>query len=238
MDVASASRLPWLDSNAWRILRAGQAGVFYDVKGDAAALAAAEAFTFGATAYIQSDSQGLEPFAAMLSFLRALPEQDLPVLANIGLIDDGSDATGELMNLLLRHNLLFRVVSQPDPQLDLTVKIGTEAFPKSSLDDPAALVQKIRGQLTDEKRLLRIYGSPVVLGRLTGAGGRVRLQLLNYANRPVEGIRIRVLGAYAHAKLAIAGEPAAKLIDLSVNAGATEFTIAKMHHYAVVDLSK
>src|ERR1041384_7208622 len=48
MDQASASRAPWLDSNGWRFLRQPNGRFYYDVPGKAAALAAAEAFGYGA----------------------------------------------------------------------------------------------------------------------------------------------------------------------------------------------
>ena len=41
----------------------------------------------------------------------------LPAMANIGIVDDGSDETGEVMNLMARRNLLFRVVRGARSQL-------------------------------------------------------------------------------------------------------------------------
>ena len=119
----------------------------------------------------------------------------MPILANIGVIDDGSPQTGELMNLLSRRNLLYRIVSAPDPHLDLNIRLGSKEYPKSEAANPSQLAQKIRAELTDEKRLLRVYGSEVVIARLMGNAGRVRIHLLNYANRPVTGLRVRVLGS-------------------------------------------
>lgn len=238
INEASASRSPWMDSNGWRILRAPAGHYYYDVPSASVALAAAEAFMFGATAEIHTDASGAPIFQRMLRFLGELPERDLPALANIGVIDDGSGETGELMNLLSRRNLLYRVVTAPDPKLDLNIRLGSKEYPKSEALDPSRLAQKIRTELTDEKRLMRLYGSEVVIGRLTGAGGRVRIHLLNYANRPVTGLRVRVLGEYPDWKVAAYDRPDLKLEDFASADGATEFTVPEMSTYAVIDLSK
>ena len=46
----------------------------------------------------------------MLTFLEGLPAVDLPPVADLAVVDDGSAITGEVMNLLARRNLLFQVV--------------------------------------------------------------------------------------------------------------------------------
>ena len=43
---------------------------YYEAKGAAAALAAAEAFSYGANAIIETDAAGLKPFAGMISRFR------------------------------------------------------------------------------------------------------------------------------------------------------------------------
>ena len=49
----------------------------------------------------------------MLDFLRGVRRRfDAPV-ADIGFIDDGSPDAGEVMNLLVRDNLLFRSFPRP-----------------------------------------------------------------------------------------------------------------------------
>ncbi len=236
INEASASRSPWLDGNGWRIQRTKKKQVYYDVQGDGASLAAVEAYAYGADAIIKSDGKGLDQLAGMWPFLKKLAPADLPTMANIGLVDDGAPVTGELMNLLSRYNLLFRILTAPDPHLDLNVKIGSREYPKAEALNPNLLSHKIRSQLTDEKRLLRIYGSEVVLGHLTGDGERVRLHLIDYAKRPVEGLRVRVLGVYPRHEVAVFGAPDAKLLDYSVEGGATEFTLASLTRYAVIDL--
>jgi hypothetical protein len=140
------------------------------------------------------------------------------------------------MNLLTRRNLLYRVVSAPDPRLNLNVRLGSKEFPQSDAADPSQLAHKIRERLTDEKRLVRIYGSEVVVVRLTGDGSRARLHVLNYANRPVVGLRVRVLGRFPKQSSAVFGSPEARLQDVSVDRQATEFTLAELSRYAVIDL--
>ena len=159
-------------------------------------------------------------------------------MANLGIVDDGSDETGELMNLLSRNNLLYKIVATPDAQLDLNIRLGSKEYPKQEAADPSFLAHKIRGQLGDEKRLLRVYGSQMVIARLVGNRERARIHILNYADRPVVGLRVRVLGTYAHQTVKAFASPDAKLQDVVVEGGATEFTVPEISFYAVVDLTK
>jgi hypothetical protein len=211
---------------------------WYDVKGPAAELAAAEAFAYGGRAVIATDQAGLEPFARMLRFLRGLDQPELPPFADIGVIDDGSPESGELLNMLSRGNLLYRAVDAPDAKLKLNVKLGTPEYPAEQAAEPHVLAAKVRSNLGDEKRSLRIYGSTVVVARVAGSAGRLRLHLLNYAGaaRPVNGIRVRVLGRYSQQKIRANGVEELRLADVRVSANATEFTIPEMKVYAVVDL--
>jgi hypothetical protein len=228
---ASATRSPWIDANGWQLLRAPAKPYYYDVPANAAALAAAEAFAHGASAVVHTDKAGAVEFNRMLEFLRTVPDVDLPVMANIGVIDDGSDEAGELMNLLSRRNLLYKVVPAPDPKLQLNVRSGSK-------EDPNRRSHEIRAQLGDEKRLVRLYGSEVVIARLIGNGTRARLHILNYANRPVNGLRVRLLGAWAKQNVMAFGKPDLKLTDVVVDSAATEFTIPEFGVYVVIDLSR
>ena len=98
----------------------------------------------------------------------------------------------------------------------------------------------IRANLTDDKRSVRLYGSLVVVARLTGSGDRLRVQLLNYAGaeRKVDGLRVRVLGKYEKHKIMAAGSPNEELLDYTVEPDATEFTLPELKSYAVIDLSR
>ncbi len=240
ISMASASRAPWVESNGWRMLRDPKSNFYYDARGSGSALAAAEAFMFGVNAAIHTDQAGLEPLARMLAFLKDLGEPGLPELANIGYMDDGSRESAEVMNLFVRRNLLFKIVKEPDPKLDLTVQLGTANYSKKDALNPGHFAQLVRGDLTDDKRLLRIYGSDVVVGRLEGDGNRVRVHLLNYDRNSEmpQGVRVRVKGVFPKHKEAVFGDPAAKLKDFSTDAVATEFTVPRLAAYAVIDLSR
>ncbi|MDQ6704326.1 MAG: hypothetical protein M3Z85_00020, partial [Acidobacteriota bacterium] len=127
MNVATASSAPWVNANGWRIVRGKTAGFYYDVPGAAAALAAAEAFAYGAEAAIHTDGPGARRFNEMASMLKQVTPRALPAMANIGVIDDGSNAAGEIMNLLARRNLLFKIVTSPDPKLGVNIRPDAKA---------------------------------------------------------------------------------------------------------------
>ncbi len=240
MNVASATNAPWIVANGWKFIRRPRDRFYYDVTGKQAALAAAEAFCYGANAMIRTDAAGLKPLAEMLEFLRTIAGEPLPPVADIGYIDDGSPASGEVMNLLVRDNLLFQLVASPDRRLKVNVKLGTREYPLEDAKNPGTVAHAVRFHLTDEKRSVRIYGSQVVVVRLTAAEGHARLHLLNYAGeaRKVDGIRVRVLGQFPKHQLWLADGTGVELLDYSVESDATEFTLPELKTYAVVDLSR
>lgn len=230
-NVARATTSPWVESNAARYVRKPHVKYCVEASGKWSALAAAEAFAFGVEAWIKT-ADGSAPFGKMLDFLKSLPVVgEMAPLANIGVVDDGSAQTGELMNLLSRRNLLFRVVATADSGLDVNV-----AGPHSA--DPSAEAYAIRQKLGDNKRLLRLYGTEVVVGRLVGDGAKVRLHLVNYSNRAVHGLRVRVLGNYPQSSVRVFGADGAQLLDFAASAEATEFTVPLLNEYAVIDLSR
>ena len=162
----------------------------------------------------------------------------MPALANIGVIDDKSEEIDEVLNLLGRRNLLYRVVSEPDPTLDLNVRLGSPQYPRDAAKDPNDFAARVREQLSDDKRLVRLYGSYNVLAQLTGEKGRRRLHLLNYSGRPVQDLRVRVLGAFGQVRLAESSDPAQKAADVAVENGGTELTVKVLRTYAVVDFEQ
>jgi hypothetical protein len=143
------------------------------------------------------------------------------------------------MNLLLRRNLLFKIVKSPDAKLDINVALGAPDYPRAEAANPSLLAEKVRSHLTDEKRLLRIYGSEVVVGRLLGNRDAARLLLINYgaARSPVTAVRIRVLSAYPH-RHAVQFDAPLDLEDAGVQDGATEFTLPELKTFAVIDLAR
>jgi hypothetical protein len=237
---AGATRQPWLVSNGWQFLRTPTGRFYYDVTGRSAALAAAEAFSYGADAMIRTDAAGLKPLGEMLEFLRGVPAGAMPPVADIGFIDDGTPAAGEVMNLMVRDNLLFRIVPAPDPKVKINVRLGSKEYPAEEAKNPGAVAHSIRANLTDEKRSVRIYGSVVVVARLTASAEHARVQLLNYAGveRKVNGIRVRVIGQYSKHQVSAADSPGAELLDFTVESGSTEFTLPELKSYAVIDLSR
>jgi len=234
--VASPTRAPWIVANGWRFMRRPGSKYVYDVPAGKAALAAAEAFAYGADAALKIDRADAQPLADMLKFLDALPTLDFPDVADFAVVDDGSAITGEVMNLLARRNLLFDVVQAPAPRFAINVRIGSPDYPREKAADPSAFALEIRRRLTDEARALRVYGSEVVICRLTAGAGRARLHLLNYGGREIEGLRIRVRGVYGDGEARVAGAGRLALQDRSVAAGATEFSLPRLTTYAVVDL--
>jgi hypothetical protein len=229
MNQAAATSVPWIDANGWKLARDPKRTYYYDVSPETVAIAMAESYSRDAAVVIHGD---LASFGRMLAFLKRIDQPAMPAVANIGLIDDGSDITGEAMNLLARRNLLLRVVKSPDPKLDLNLKpTAKEAA------DPFAYAKDVRQKLGDDKRLVRLYGSEVVLANLTGDGAKARLYLINYSNRKVTGLRVLVRGAYAKAVLSAFGVDNAATADLQTDGGATEFTVPEMGAFAVVDLS-
>ena len=174
----------------------------------------------------------------MLAFLKGLPEVDLPGIADVAVVDDGSAAVGEVMNLLVRRNLLFRVVPKPAPDFRINIHVGTTDYSVKEAADPSAFALKVRRQLTDEQRSLRIYGSDTMIGRLTGDNDRVRLHLLNYARREIEGLRVRVRGSFAQGHAYLPQRGRVPLVDHVVADGATEFSLPGIGSYVVIDLGR
>ena len=224
-NIATASTAPWVDTNGWRLQRLAGKPVYYEAGKGKAALSAAEAFMFGADALIRVLPDDLKSMAEMLAYLKKAGVVSLPALVNIGLVDDGSAIAGEAMNLLTRRNLLFRIVKQPDPKLDLNVQPGAKDA------NPAEFAARVRQKLTDAKRLVRVYGSETVIVRLEGDGRRARVHLLNYGRDRLEGLRVRVRGNYR--KVEMLG---AEALDVVAGGGAIEFSVPALAVYAVADL--
>jgi hypothetical protein len=235
-EVASASSRPWIFANGWRFLREGSDRYWCDVPGSEAALAAAEAFAYGADEVLAADPAGLPDLGRMLRFLSSLPETALPGVADVAVQDDGSALVAEVLNLMARRNLLFEVVKSPAPDVPLNVRIGSHEFPRRDARNPEAFALAVRRALTDERRSLRLFGSEAVIGRLTRDATHARLHLLNYGGRPVEGLRVRLLGSWTASEALLFGEGRAPVEDFAAGGGATEFSLGALGVYAVVDL--
>jgi hypothetical protein len=238
VQVASATRSPYLIANGWHFIRNRSAKYRYALPAGKAALAAAESYAYGADTALQVATADLEAVGKMLSFLSGLPATDLPGVSDFAVVDNQHPLVGEVMNLLARRNLMFAAVTAPDSRYPINIRIGSQEYSEEDASDPNAFALKIRRQLTDERRSVRIYGSETVLCRLTGDDTRIRLHLLNYRGGQVDGLRIRLRGSFlkGHARGDQVGE--IPLENFAVSDGATEFSIPLIHLYAVIDLQR
>jgi hypothetical protein len=237
---AQVTLAPWVQSNGWRFARGQQRANYKAIPRQIAALAAAEAFTFNVDAILNPDPADAADLNNMLAFIKTNAQPPMPALANIGVIDDGSPAMGEVLNMLIRRNLLYRIVKAPERGLDLTVQVGSRDFPRDSIANPSDFAARVREKLTDEKRLVRVFGANTIVARLTGEGTRARLILVSYArNRNHQDIRVTLLGKYRLSSYALYSAPAGtKLVDVSQAGNTTEFTIPAFNTIAVVDLTR
>lgn len=244
--VASPTRSPWVNANGWRYRKAGGTPkVAYDVPPGRAALAAAEAYAYGGDAAVKIDAtqkstpNDLPALGAMMTFLSKVPAITLPDVADIGVVDDGSPLTAEVINLLSRRNLMFRVVKAPASDLKLNIKLGSKEYPEADAANPSAFALKVRRQLTDDERSLRLYGSEVVIARFTADGSKARLHLLNYGGRPSNGLRLRLRGMWKESANFVSGaDSPVKLETFTAADGWTEFTLPTLNTYAAIDLVK
>jgi len=235
-DRASATRSPWVDANGWRFLRNPAGQYVYDLPTGRAALAAAEAYVYGADAVLKIDPADLESLGRMLRFLSQLPANELPDAADLAVVDDGSAPLGEVLNLLVRRNLLVKVVKAPTAEFGINVKLGTKEYPLKEAGEPSALALKVRRQLGDEQRALRIFGSEAVIGRLTHHGSRTRLHLLNYGGRDLDGLRVHLRGTFPEGVAYVEGAGRVGLQERTAVEDGTEFTVPRLGAYGVVDL--
>ncbi len=229
MNVASATTAPWVNANGWQLQRNPGKKVFYDLPAGAAPLAMAEAHAYNADAVVKVAPADADTYVKMNAFLQQLGQAG-PQLGNIAVTDDGSPQAGEALNLLHRKNLLYRIVSAPDPKADLNVKVD------KSITNPLDFANDVREKLTDDKRLIRVYGSAVVLGNLTGNRNHLQLHLINYGKNAVDGLRIRLRGSFTVRRVSAYQQPDSKVEDYILRDGGTEFSLPRAGVYTVVDL--
>src|SRR5204863_5212029 len=109
---------------------------------------------FGTDAVLNVDGTDVQELGNLLRFLKAHAAAPMPGLANIGLIDDGSPVLGEVMNMLTRRNLLYRIVKAPERDLAVTVQLGSKDFPKESAADPNDFAARLRDKVGDDNRFV------------------------------------------------------------------------------------
>jgi hypothetical protein len=238
-----ATLAPWITSNGWRFQRGVTKANYSKLPAGSAALAAAEAFAYGVDAILNPDPADVEELGRMLTFLKIHDQAPLPVMANVAVVDDRSPDMAEVLNLLSRRNLLYRVVSTPDRNL-MTVQLGSADFPRESAKNPSDFAARVREKVGDDNRLVRVYGTSTVIVHLTGDGERARFFALAYGGSRRQGreqrnVRIRVLGRYTPSSFgAFGGAPDAKLIDVENPGPATEFSLPAFTTFALVDLKR
>ena len=241
-NVARATNVPWIDSNGWRFARGLRKVHYAHVPAGQAALSVAEAFFFDVEAILNPDPKDLPDLGNMLRFLNAHRQEPMTPLVNIGVVDDGTAMMGEVMNLLTRRNLLYKVVAKPEPDLDVNVQLGTPDFPAESAANPYEFAARVRAKLGDDRRLVRVYGTSTVLARLTGSERRARLALLSFASSrqhsgSPQAMRVRLVGRYQPTKFAGYGAAdGAVLGDLRHPGNSTEFWVPDFRTLALIDL--
>jgi hypothetical protein len=228
-DVATATTAPWVESNGWRIARAEGKKVCYDVPQGRVVLAMVEADAHHADAVIKFPPEDQPLFDKVTAFLSKIGPGPARDLGDIAVKDDGSPIAGEALNLFARRNLTYRLVDKNDPKAALNIDAD------KSIKDPNEFVYSVREKLTDEKRLVRVYGSETVLANLTGDGKHVRVHLVNYGRRGVDGMRVRVRGSYQIEQSAFLDNDS-KTEDYAVTEGGTEFSVPHIDTYGIVDL--
>jgi hypothetical protein len=246
---AQATTAPWIEANGWRFER-GLKKVRYDKLPPGSAVpAAAEAFAYGVDAILNPDPADRPELTKFLEFLNRQEQEPLPVMANIGVVDDKSPAMDEVLNMLTRRNLLYRVLPSPGRKFDLTVQLGSKDFPKEAAQDPSDFAARVRAKLGDDRRLVRVYGSSTVIAHLTGDDRRVRLFLLSYARPGGRGqggggagalpLRVRLLGHYRPVKFSGYGAAQdAELTDIENPGNATEFSVPSFNTLAIMELNR
>ncbi len=232
MNMATATRAPWIDSNIWRYRRKPKDNFLCDVKDKSVVVAMAEAFSQGAHVDLQISPGQKADFDAMTAFLKTIPDGPRKPWANITVTEDGSPLAGEALLLLTRRNMFYRVGPKDAGSalhLNFTAKSG----------NVYEQVLEARDKLGDEKRPVRIFGSEQTIADVMREGNKVRVFLINYGTRPVETLRVRVEGNYTpqQVKAYVFNGANAKLSEFERDGAFTEFTLEAFPSFAVLDLT-
>ncbi len=102
MNMATATRAPWVDSNIWQYRRDPAKKYVCDVRKGSVALAMAEAFSQGVDAQMWIEPAQKPAYEKMLAFLKSLPEGPKTRWVDFAVTDDGSAEAGEALKLLSR----------------------------------------------------------------------------------------------------------------------------------------
>lgn len=232
MNMATATRAPWIDSNIWRFRRNPKGNFLCDVKEKSVVVAMAEAFSQGVRLAVETNLTQKRDFDTMTAFLQSIPDGPRKPWANITVTEDGSALAGEALLLLTRRNLFYRAGPRDaGSALHLTFTSKSGNVYEQVLD--------ARDKLGDEKRPVRIFGSEQTIVDVAREGNKVRLHFINYGSRAVETLRIRVEGKYnaRSIKAYVYNSPDTKLTEFEQDGAFTEFTLEGLPVYAVLDLT-
>lgn len=234
--TAGATAAPWVTANGWQFIRYPEAKFVSNASGPALPLAMIEAFAWRGQVWFTVSEADQPIWDKTLAFLESVPEFATQRRSQIGVQEDGSDEMGEVLKLLARRNLMAAPLRE-NVSAEVVVKLGTPEYSRESARNPAQFAARVRNQLGDDRRLIRIYGSDVLLCDLEGNGGHSRVHLTNYSNREIHGARVRVLGKFPNVKLMAFEQLDLALQDVAMTEGGTEFTVPLLNRYAVIDLT-
>jgi hypothetical protein len=290
LQVASRSAQPWIDSNAALVRIAGRPdvrplltyswtpiGLAEADEGPALEnylVAIAEAGSFGADlvlplherfqrrillgdALARRDWDQIQRYVA---FYAGDPVDRYEAIASIGVVTDAPMAWFEVMNLLARHNLAFRILAPKqlptleDPSLKMLLVLGDPpaeqqpalaAFERkgglvrivSAPQDPNRLALDVRRQLGPDRRVIDVFnGITVIAAPYAGKDGSVLVTLVNYAHLPLP-VQLRVPGVFSAVHYE---SPEAKTTSVAHEHrdGSTEFLLPSVRVSARVFLKK
>ncbi len=234
--VASATRSPWIDSNGWKYRRDPEAAYVLDAPPKSAELACAEAVAFGGNLLIHAAPENRDVLEAFERFSSTFPQRDWPDIADFSFLDDGSPQAGEILNLLTRRNLLFRIVHRAQRALPPLIQMGQGEFSGPLVNNPSDFAYAVRRKIGDDRRSLRVFGSEMVIGRLLGNGKQARLYLVNYNTSPADSIRCRLRGSFSGYRGYVFNSTQEPVSDFRPGKDFTEFSVNKLQSLAVVDL--
>jgi hypothetical protein len=121
---------------------------YYDVTGKQAALAAAEAFSYGANAMIRTDAAGLKPWRRCWIFCARF-RRAVPPVADIGYIDDGSGhPASDESSGSEQFAVSSGVGARQAPEVECETR--RQRNPLADAKNPGTVAHSVRSNLTDE----------------------------------------------------------------------------------------
>lgn len=121
-----------------------------------------------------------------------------------------------------------------DPYAEVPLGKGHVAVYKEDPPNPESVAKDMLDLLDPEVLGLSVFNVPSAITYATASGGRVLVQLLNYAGRPIDRVTIRFNGSFKTARLYTPESPP---LDLSIHAagnGRTELLIPKLTAWGAV----